>query len=363
MDSCNANCIFEELDFQRKKILGFKSWLEQFSGWLCLIHDAYRPELREAINSADPIRSFRNHDQTMKSKRPFHLLQQKFSGYSKIENLIKSQISALGITESNGFELLRLIKIWSLGISWAVHQVSSEEVRSFARHRARSVDRDWIFSFNVGSFCYCSPAARCPNQWRWSVFAVYEKFAWESARVFSIASECHDSAAGFPWSSGLLYQNKSSRWHGFNPCDTACGEATRHASTAERRAIWPRIVRNPRSAVIVARKPVGGGKGRGKGGRKTKGRGKGNKFRGVDGEEEQDDQEYDEEYEEEDQGEDHPEPDPSAGGSVKQIHEQITMCVKDQDAGNSRIERPVTEAHRVDEMNLSEKFQYRGRRS
>ena len=113
----------------------------------------------------------------------------------------------------------------------------------------------------------------------------------------------------------------------------------------------------------MARKPVGGGKGRGKGGRKTKGRGKGNKFRGVDGEEEQDDQEYDEEYEEEDQGEDHPEPDPSAGGSVKQIHEQITMCVKDQDAGNSRIERPVTEAHRVDEMNLSEKFQYRGRRS
>ena len=43
----------------------------------------------------------------MRSKRLFHLLQQNFSGYSKIENLIKSQISALGITESNGFELLR----------------------------------------------------------------------------------------------------------------------------------------------------------------------------------------------------------------------------------------------------------------
>eukprot|EP00434_Breviolum_minutum_P043704 symbB.v1.2.038971.t1/scaffold6269.1/size19506/2 len=79
-------------------------------GWLCLIHDAYGPELREAINSADPIRSFRDHDQTMRSKRLFHLLQQNFTGYSKIENLIKSQISALGITESNGFELLRLIR-------------------------------------------------------------------------------------------------------------------------------------------------------------------------------------------------------------------------------------------------------------
>ena len=38
------------------------------------------------------------------------MLQQNFTGYSKIENLIKSQISALGITESNGFELLRLIR-------------------------------------------------------------------------------------------------------------------------------------------------------------------------------------------------------------------------------------------------------------
>ena len=67
-----------------KELSGFKRWLEQFSGWLCLIHDAYGPELREAINSADPIRSFRNHDQTIKSKRLFHLLQQNFTGYSKI---------------------------------------------------------------------------------------------------------------------------------------------------------------------------------------------------------------------------------------------------------------------------------------
>jgi len=39
-----------------KELSGFKSWWEQFSGWLCLIHDACGPELREAINSADPIR-------------------------------------------------------------------------------------------------------------------------------------------------------------------------------------------------------------------------------------------------------------------------------------------------------------------
>ena len=62
-----------------KELSGFKSWLEQFSGWLCLTHDAYGPELREAINSADPVRSFRNHDQTMRSKRLFDLLQQNFT--------------------------------------------------------------------------------------------------------------------------------------------------------------------------------------------------------------------------------------------------------------------------------------------
>ena len=59
--------------------------------------------------------------------------------------------------------------------------------------------------------------------------------------------------------------------------------------------------------------------------------------------------------------EDNPEPeaDPSAGGSVKQIHEQITMCVRDCQSGTSRNERPVaeSESHRVDEINLSEKFQ------
>ena len=54
-----------------KELSGFKSWLEQFSGWLCLIHDAYGPELREAINSADSNHSFWDHDQTMRSKRLF----------------------------------------------------------------------------------------------------------------------------------------------------------------------------------------------------------------------------------------------------------------------------------------------------
>ena len=93
-----------------KELSGFKDWLEKFSGWLSLIHDAYGPELWETIHADYPIQPCRTPEQVMRSKRLFHILQQQFVGYSKIENLIRSRISATGITESNGFELLRLIR-------------------------------------------------------------------------------------------------------------------------------------------------------------------------------------------------------------------------------------------------------------
>ena len=94
-----------------RELSGFKDWIEKFCGWLCLIQDAYGPELAEAINAHYPMQPTRSPEQTMRSKRLFHLLQQNFVGYSKIENLIRSQISSTGITESNGFELLRLIRM------------------------------------------------------------------------------------------------------------------------------------------------------------------------------------------------------------------------------------------------------------
>ena len=62
------------------------------------------------IHADYPIQPCRSPEQLMRSKRLFHILQQQFMGYSKIENLIRSRISATGITESNGFELLRLIR-------------------------------------------------------------------------------------------------------------------------------------------------------------------------------------------------------------------------------------------------------------
>ena len=93
-----------------KELSGFKEWLEKFSGWLSLINDSYGPELWETIHADYPINPCRSPEQVMRSKRLFHILQQQFTGYSKIENLVRSQISATGITESNGFELLRLIR-------------------------------------------------------------------------------------------------------------------------------------------------------------------------------------------------------------------------------------------------------------
>ena len=93
-----------------KELSGFKDWLEKFSGWSSLIHDAYGPELWETIHADYPIQPCRSPEQLMRSKRLFHILQQQFMGYSKIENVIRSRIAATGITESNGFELLRLIR-------------------------------------------------------------------------------------------------------------------------------------------------------------------------------------------------------------------------------------------------------------
>ena len=76
----------------------------------------------------------RSPEQVMQSKRLFHILQQQFMGYSKRENLIRSRISATGITESNGFELLRVIRK-EFSLARDVFEVPCEENRaSFGHH-------------------------------------------------------------------------------------------------------------------------------------------------------------------------------------------------------------------------------------
>ena len=92
-----------------KELSGFKSWLDKFASWLCLVHDGYAAELREALNLQYPV-VIVNQDQAIRSRRLFHLLQQSFSGYSRVDNVVKSQIAFYGIQEANGFELLRLLR-------------------------------------------------------------------------------------------------------------------------------------------------------------------------------------------------------------------------------------------------------------
>ena len=385
-----------------RELSGFKGWLEQFSGWLCLIHDAYGPELREAINSPIPISQFRNHDQSMRSKRLFHLLQQNFSGYSKIENIIKSQIAAWGITESNGFELLRLIrKEFSL--------LSRSEALGYreqcVKFRVKKTDHlpDIVreVQTEIESFHSMLDASIISGQLRDVRISEGDQFLLYMRNLPAKVQEflqLHQNATTVQqlfigvqdYYIRTRVQGDMGSIHVAQPLqkpdvkDKTCFNCGKKGHLAENcpepkkcshcgkkghvaKDCWEKHPdRKPKAKAKAQpskpfgkdKKPTGRGTGRGKGGRKAKGRGKGNKFRGVDEEGDEDDQDYDDEYED-DQGDDNPEPeaDPSAGGSVNQIHEQITMCVKGQNAGTSRTERPVTELHRVDEINLSEKFQ------
>ena len=94
---------------QGKRVAGFKGWLEKFASWLCLVHDSHAQELKEAMNLPYPV-VIVNQNQIIRSRRLFHLLQQSFSGYSRVNNVVKSQIAFYGIQEANGFELLRLLR-------------------------------------------------------------------------------------------------------------------------------------------------------------------------------------------------------------------------------------------------------------
>ena len=48
-------------------------------------------------------------DQELRARRLFHLIQQAFTGYPKVENMIRNQILARGVGDANGYEL-RLIR-------------------------------------------------------------------------------------------------------------------------------------------------------------------------------------------------------------------------------------------------------------
>ena len=386
-----------------KELSGFKDWLEKFSGWLSLIHDAYGPELWETIHADYPIQPCRTPEQVMRSKRLFHILQQQFVGYSKIENLIRSRISATGITESNGFELLRLIrKEFSLmsrteALSYRemclkfrvkrtehlldiIREVESE-IESFHAMLDASVivhqlgdvrisegDQFLLYLRNLPSkvqeFLQVHRNAVTVQQLKTGVQDYYIRTRVQGdlgsvhvAQPVAAKTDLKDKTCFNCGKKGHLAENC--------PEPKKCSHCGKKGHVAK--DCWEKHPERKPAAKPKAKgqptKPGGRGKGRGKGGRKTKGRGRGNKFRNVEGEDEDEEQDddYEDEGEPEGDDEEHPEPegeDPS--GSVNQIN-QMTMCVREKPmtvaASSSSTERVGSEQHRVDEINLSEKFQ------
>ena len=394
-----------------KELSGFKEWLEKFSGWLSLINDSYGPELWETIHADYPINPCRSPEQVMRSKRLFHILQQQFTGYSKIENLVRSQISATGITDSNGFELLRLIrKEFSLmsrteALSYReqclkfrvkrstehlldiIREVEAE-IESFHAMLDASVivhqlgdvrisegDQFLLYLRNLPSkvqeFLQLHQNATTVLQLKLGVQDYYIRTRVQGdlgsvhvAQPVQKAGDLKDRTCFNCGKKGHLAENC--------PEPKKCSHCGKKGHVAK--DCWEKHPdkkpkpkpksqsSNPKGKGDKDKKQQSGGRGRGKGGRKAKGRGRGNKFRTVDGEEEEEqDEDYEDEGEPEGDDEEHPEPegeDPS--GSVNQIN-QMTMCVRGKSApktaSSSSTERVVSESHRVDEINLSEKFQ------
>ena len=171
MDPIDANSILEELDIERKRIIRIQE----------LVGTVFR------LAMPDPWRLWARTERSHQLSRSDSILQGPWSDHEEQETFSFASAELHRIQQdweldqepnlgfghhwvkwfwASSFDQERVLstfEIWSLGVPWSVHQVSSEEVRSFARHRERSADRDWIFSFNVGSFCDCSPAARCPH--------------------------------------------------------------------------------------------------------------------------------------------------------------------------------------------------------
>ena len=362
-----------------KELSGFKDWLEKFSGWLSLIHDAYGPELWETIHADYPIQPCRTPEQVMRSKRLFHILQQQFVGYSKIENLIRSRISATGITESNGFELLRLIrKEFSLmsrteALSYRemclkfrvkrtehlldiIREVESE-IESFHAMLDASVivhqlgdvrisegDQFLLYLRNLPSkvqeFLQVHRNAVTVQQLKTGVQDYYIRTRVQGdlgsvhvAQPVAAKTDLKDKTCFNCGKKGHLAENC--------PEPKKCSHCGRKGHLAK--DCWEKHPEKKPAAKPKAKgQPI-----------KPGGRGKGNKFRNVEGEDE--DEEQDEDYEDdgepEGDDEEHPEPegeDPS--GSVNQIN-QMTMCVHGKPVtvatSSSSTERVGSEQHRA----------------
>ena len=101
---------FKDWTTRSSEIAGYKGWLESFVSWIGLLHEAYAPEIREAVSRTSVLpMSLLSGEQKNRSQRVMYLLRQCFTGCSRVESIIRLVETQSPLGDRNGYEALRVI--------------------------------------------------------------------------------------------------------------------------------------------------------------------------------------------------------------------------------------------------------------
>lgn len=93
-----------------EEIIGFETFLENFSGWLGLVSAAFANEVKFSITSSPSIEpSMLNEEQKARGVRLLNMLTQIFRDIPKAKMILLAYNEASHAGEKHGFEALRLI--------------------------------------------------------------------------------------------------------------------------------------------------------------------------------------------------------------------------------------------------------------
>lgn len=93
------------------EISGFWSWVDSLSSWLSLLHNAFGPEIKESLSRTAPLYDSQlSTEQVARSQRLMHILRQSFSGFHRVETIVRAFETEQCTGASNGYELIRLLR-------------------------------------------------------------------------------------------------------------------------------------------------------------------------------------------------------------------------------------------------------------